>query len=124
MIKDNKLCCDKCHKPLDDIKEPFEGCDCAICLDCANVREEEKASLEAFQREQEEYHNEGYSEVSCGSCNTKQWMLRTKPEGVCCECGNSFYNEDYDKEAHLKQVQEQRNKLNRQITTLKKATLN
>ena len=51
----------------------------------------------SFYEKQEimSYLKDGYVEVYCDRCNAKQWMLINKPEGVCCECGESFDNEQY-----------------------------
>lgn len=77
-------------------------------------------------KEDQSYIDDGYIEVDCPYCNKTQWMIGHKIKGICCECGERIYNEeceDFIKEK-IEEFTQQRNKLNRRLSALKKATLN
>ena len=102
---------------------------CPCCGQTTNdgyVRGEPCQCGEDEAEEKKSYEKDGYIEVNCPSCNTEQWMLGTKKEGVCCECGEGFDNECADDcmKDKLKELTTQKNNLNRKISALKKATLN
>lgn len=105
---------------------------------------------EAEHQERQSYYDDGYDETTCNRCNTTQWMLVTKFDGTCCECGEGIENENYDeikdkqqelvkilqdisgvdryaqcptmKKIQLEVLNGIKNNLNRKIATLKKAS--
>ncbi len=106
------MICPDCKKDVPSYCLEEEGGGCPECNEAYDKAEAEK--------ERQEYYKIGYSETQCGYCCTTQWMDTKKPVGKCCECGEDFDNENYDEVEDLKN---QRNKLNRKISTLKKASL-
>jgi hypothetical protein len=64
----------------------------------AEAEQENEAMLKEEEYERDSYHKQGMEETRCTSCYTTQWMKTNKLDGVCCECGAGFENENYEEE--------------------------
>ena len=124
--------CEDCLERQDIEKITQEELEDYMCMACGSTIHDGydrtkpcKGCMDESKEERESYTKDGYIEVNCSNCNTEQWMIGTKKEGICCECGEGFDNEYADDciKDKIKELSEQRNKLNRQITTLKKSNL-